>query len=286
MSNASEIYTIIAALNKAEETMDLKKNWKSKDEIQDVFLKMLKTGRNDIIGEIELEVSDNADKINTFLKNKGFSIMLEPFPHDTIGFASILDLIMEWLFVGEKIKIDSKKGEKYDGVRIKKGGVTFFVSTGLGYEQTIACIQTISGDMVFIMVPKKPVEGLDLINMTDTIYKNMDKLPDVYGGLRFPMVDLDITNDMRWLTGLSTINKSNMPAEISQAIQQIKFKMNDKGTRVKSGTAIGITLLATIPKPDLIINEPFIVWVERHNIEMPIMAAYVTEESWKDPGNL
>ncbi len=33
MSKASEVYTIIAALKKAEDTMGLKKNWKPKNEI-------------------------------------------------------------------------------------------------------------------------------------------------------------------------------------------------------------------------------------------------------------
>jgi hypothetical protein len=288
MSTASEVYTITAALKKAEEIMNLKKNWQSKNDTQRRFLKnFLQACRNDNVGEIELEVSDSAEKINTFLEKKGFSIRLQPFPPNTLGFASILDLIVEWLYPGEKVKIDTKNGGKYEGVRIKKEGVSFYESTIHGYEHIIAGIRTKSSDMVFITVPKEPLEGLDLVEMADAISKNMDILPYTYDGVRFPMVDLDITNDIGWLKGMSTLNVRDIPAEVTQAVQQIKIKMNEKGARFQSATAMGITLKCImVPKQDLIIREPFLVWVERHDLEKPLMAAFVTEESWKNPGSL
>lgn len=288
MSKASEIYTIVAVLKQAEETMSLKKDWRYKNEEQKRFLKnFLAVCRSDIIDEIELEISDNAEKINAFLEKKGFSIRLQPFPSNTFGFASVLDLIVEWLIPGEKVKIDAKNGGKYEGVRIKKEGVSFFESTVSGYRYIIACFRTKSGDIVFITVPKGPLEGLDLIEMTDTISNHMDILPGVYDGVRFPMVDLDITNEIGWLRGMSTVNTRNTPAEITQAIQQIKIKMNEKGARFQSATAMAVTLKAVmVPKQDLIIREPFLVWVERPDIEKPLMAAFVTEESWKNPGSL
>lgn len=287
MSKASEVYTITAALKRAEETMDLKKDWKPKNETQRRFLKnFLRVCRKDNVDEIEFEVSDKAEKINTFLEMKGFSIRLQPFPPNTLGFASILDLIVEWLYPGEKIKIDVKNGGRYDGVRIKKEGVSFFESTVHGYRYIIVSILTKSGDTVFITVPKKPLEGLDLLEMVDAIAKNMDTLLDTYDGVRFPMVDLDITNDIGWLKGTTT-KTTEMPADIIQVVQQIKIKMNEKGARFQSATAMAVTLKCImIPKQDLIIREPFLVWVERHDIEKPLMAAFITEESWKNPGNL
>lgn len=288
MSTASEAYTITAALKKAEEVMNLKKDWKSKNEIQRRFLKnFLKVCREDNIDEIEFEVSDKAEKINTFLQMKGFSIRLQPFPPNTLGFASILDLIVEWLCLGEKIKIDAKNGGKYDGVRIKKDGVSFLESTVHGYRYIIAGILTKSGDMVFITVPKEPLEGLGLLEMVDTINKNINTLSNVYDGVRFPMVDLDITNDIMWLKGMSTTNARDTPATVTQAVQQIKIKMNEKGARFQSATAIGVTLKCiNIPKEDLIIRDPFLVWVLRHNCQKPLMVAFITEESWKNPGSL
>ena len=193
MSKASEVYTITAALKRAEEMMNLKKDWQPKNETQRRFLKnFYQLCRKYNVDEIEFEVSDKAEKINTFLEKKGFSIRLQPFPPNTLGFASILDLIVEWLYPGEKVKIDANNGGRYDGVRIKKEGVSFFESTTRGYRHIIACIQTKSGDMVFITVPKESLEGLDLIEMSDTISNNMGTLPGIYDGIRFPMVDLDM----------------------------------------------------------------------------------------------
>lgn len=288
MSKASEVYTITAALKKAEETMNLKNDWKPKNETQRRFLKnFLSVCRKDNVDEIELEVSDNADKINVFLKMKGFSIRLQPFPPNTLGFASILDFIVEWLCIGEKIKIDAKNGGKYDGVRIKKDGVSFLESRVHGYRHIIAGILTKSGDMVFMTVPKEPLEGLDLLEMVGDINRNIGTLPNVYDGVRFPMVDLDITNDIGWLKGMSTINTKGVPTTVTQAVQQIKIKMNEKGARFQSATAISVTLKCiNIPKEDLIIREPFLVWVLRHSCQKPLMAAFITEESWKNPGSL
>lgn len=296
MSKASEIYTITAAIEQAEKTMKLRNDWKPKNEIQKRFLKnFLKVCRGDKVPEIELEVSPEAEKINSFLEKKGFSIRLQPFPPNTVGFASILDLIVEWLYPGEKVKIDAKKGGKYEGVRIKKegGNIFFFESTVHGYKHIIAGLQTKSGDTVFITIPKGPLEGLDLIEMVSTLCEDnigggRHLHPLAYDGIRFPMVDLDITNDIGWLKGMSTTTKvGDMPADMTQAVQQIKIKMNEKGARFQSATAFSMVLMcvANIPH-DLIIDEPFLVWVTRPGLEKPLMAAFVTEENWKNPGNL
>ena len=288
MSNASEIYTMTTAIEQAERMMKLKNDWKPKNEIQKRFLKnFLKVCRGSKIPEIELEVASEAGKINSFLEKKGFSIRVQPFPPYTIGFASILDLIVEWLQLGEKVKIQAKNEGVYDGVRIKKDGASFFESIVNEYRHTIACLKTKSGDLVFITVLKEPLEGLDLMEMAEALSNDKDILPGAYEAVRFPMVDLDIINDIGWLRGMSTNNMTNIPADITQAIQQIKIKINEKGARFQSATAIAVTLMAiSIPRPDLIIREPFLLWVERHNLEKPLMAAFITEESWKNPVSL
>jgi len=296
MSKASEIYTITAAIEQAEETMKLRKDWQPKNEIQKRFLKnFLQACRGDKVPEIELEVSSEAEKINSFLERKGFSIRLQPFPPNTLGFASILDLIVQWLYPGKKVKIDAKNGGTYDGVRIEKkgGNIFFFESTVHGYKHIIAGLRTKSNDTVFITVPKEPLEGLDLIEMAnalceDNIGGRRRLYPLAYDGIRFPMVDLDITNDIGWLEDMSTTTKElDIPVDIIQAVQQIKIKMNEKGARFQSATAMAVMLrcVASIPH-DLIIDEPFLVWVVRPGLEKPLMIAFVTEEDWKNPGNL
>lgn len=286
MSKASEIYTIVGALKKAEEIMHLRKSWKSVNKTQTRFLEFLEVCRKDEVKEIEFEISDRAEVINEFLQKKDFSIRLEPFPANTLGFASVLDIIVEWLHLGEKVLIDAKNGGRYDAVRIKKDGLSFYESTIRGYKHIVACVKTKSGDMVFITVPKEPLEGLDLVELADDISRNMDILPGRYDGIRFPMVDLNIINEIGWLEGLSTTNKLGMPAEIIQAVQQIKIKMNEKGARFQSATAMGITLRSVSVPQDLIIREPFLLWVGRRELEKPLIAAFVTQESWKNPGNL
>jgi hypothetical protein len=38
------------------------------------------------------------------------------------------------------------------------------------------------------------------------------------------------------------------------------------------------------PKPDHVIDRPFLVWFERDGLSRPLFAAYVVEDEWRNPG--
>ena len=267
--------------------MGLNPNWVSTNETQERFIRhFLAACKGVSLKEIELSVSQNANEINEFLASKGFSIRLNPFPPNTVGFASILDLLVQWLQRGKKVDIIALNGKRYDGVQIKSEGVFIYGSTYKGQKHTVACLRTKSGDLVYMAVPMVQAEGLDLLDVARSLTDNVE-YPAPYEGIQFPMVKLDIVNNIDWLLGMETRNQSGTPAVITQAIQQIRIRINEVGAHFESATAMAVTLKGIhIPKPELIIREPFIVWVIRPNVKEPIIAAVVTEENWENPGSL
>lgn len=44
--------------------------------------------------------------------------------------------------------------------------------------------------------------------------------------------------------------------------------------------------MASLPKPDLVIDRPFLCWIERPGIPVPLFLGHITEEDWKSPGSL
>lgn len=130
----------------------------------------------------------------------------------------------------------------------------------------------------------RPGVAADLPTVTDAELV----LHDEYGGVTFPMVSYDQQVDISWLRNLNTTGDDELPAIIAQALQQTRFRMNDIGARVESAVALGMTRSMRIedPKPELIINEPFLCWIRRPNCRLPLFVGYFDTDSWKDPGTL
>jgi hypothetical protein len=140
-------------------------------------------------------------------------------------------------------------------------------------------------------VADSKLEGLDLLEKCKGI---SDKGGESYkwGGLVFPMVDLDQEVDIEFFlemffagTGTKTGDKGYY--KIKQAKQQTKFKMNHIGAKAESAAAFGFAFeCVSMPKPDLVINKPFYAWMTRKGLDVPYFAGYIDTSDWKDPGEL
>ena len=107
-----------------------------------------------------------------------------------------------------------------------------------------------------------------------------------FGGLIFPMVQLNQEVDIKWLLNMNTRGDDGSPAIIAQALQQTKFKMNEVGARAESAVAIHLWKAAVESKPDHIINRPFLIWFERDGLSRPLFVGHITQEDWRNPGSL
>jgi len=100
-----------------------------------------------------------------------------------------------------------------------------------------------------------------------------------FGKLYFPTVDYDEKTDMSWIKGLSYGGHA-----VGQALRQTKIAMDRYGIRVKDAVAMGMALGGSMSiYPDLVIGDPFFLWIERPGMPVPILYAYMDKEHWKDP---
>ncbi len=96
------------------------------------------------------------------------------------------------------------------------------------------------------------------------------------------MVDLVQEVELGWLVGMHT-DDGGAPYVVTYGAQQTKFRMDTRGARVESAAVAGVRFLSATPT-DLVIDRPFFCWIERDGVRTPIMAAYVDQEHWADPG--
>ncbi len=295
MSSTVCVYPQVGAFVTAENVfLGPKREWIPEGEKQAAFVKILEECRGEIpdIPELESMASRNHEDINHFLALKNFDIRLKPFPPPDSeakpwGAASVLDVVVEWLVEGGKRGILNDAGDReFEGVALQDG-VQIFMARGR--SEPIVGITTKSGDVVY-MTMRGPLyfEGLDLLNCVETWSRTKQENYS-YKGVRFPMIDLDEQPDISWLVGLRTYDQEKFLNEVTQALQQTRFKMNEKGARVKSAVAIGgmrSTSVGPPPRPPYVINEPFVLWIERPGLRKPLFVADLTEENFKNPNSL
>lgn len=232
--------------------------------------------------ELRCWASNDHNELNSILKSERFSIELEPFRPGGFGVVSILDVMINWLYQGEKSTINHAiTQQEYPAVYIDTG---FAVYKSTAHQFPVVRIPTKTNDVVWMTIADKPRESFELVEHIQHIAHaiDYDEYPEDYSNIRFPMVDLDQEVDISWLMGMQFPNYF-----IAQAKQQTKFKMNETGARVRSAVAIGIEKTCMpLPRKKCIIDQPFYLWIERPGVKVPVFAGYISEENWKDPQNL
>ena len=239
------------------------------------------------IKEIESIADINHEKINEWLKERGFQIKLGPFGPGGFGVASVLDLLGQWAIKGKKWSVETEEGEYYPGIKMGNYGKKFYrVKDNPDF---IIEIETKDGDLVYLMMSDAVPEGLDILYHIDQIQKEKKEAPFEYDGFIFPKIDLDEETVLEWIIDLQfETPRAPIPFYVvAQALQQTKLKMNELGFRVKSAVAMGI-LAGAAPKrtEPYVINKPFLMWIVRPGLSKPLFMAYLNKDVWKDPENL
>lgn len=292
MSNTTVIYPIVAALVKAEEIIGPERTWHPVNDTQRLFLKeFFEPCRQECssIREIESIASFTADDINRFLRERGFTIELAPLRQTggwkEFGVASVLDLLVEWFKPGTQTTLKAQNRQVYPAAHLGTEVSSFYQTAD--HPHPIARLKTTSNDLVYMTRLDKVSTNFKLLHyvqrLTGSLQPNYD-----YGGIVFPMVDLKQEEDLRWLLDLETTNAENEPVKLTQALQETHLAMNQTGARAKSAVAVGVAVAAAYrpPRPDLLIDGPFLVWFQRPGLSEPLFAGYITEQDWKDPGKL
>jgi hypothetical protein len=287
MSITGTPYPIVAALKAAEDFLGPNREWHSVNDLQAGFLRDQFAHCIDLIDqipEIERIASRDNEIINKFLRERGFSLHVDPIEPLQFGIAGMLDLQVEWMLPGERVAIKTQRWQ-YPGVRLDSEHVQFY--RAVGHPNPIACLSTKSGDRVYMTMLDEPPDANSVAQISGTQFARMEPGGN-FSGLIFPMVDLNQETDISWLAGLHTVNDRNEPCMIARAQQQNRLRMSEIGARAQSAAVMELTFgMVASPPPVHVIDRPFLVWFQRFDDSTPpLFAAYVTEEDWKDPGDI
>ena len=292
MSNTTVVYPIVTALVKAEEIIGPKRTWQAANGEQARFLAEFfvpcrkESGE---IAEIESIAAFQAEEINHFLSKRGFKIKLPPFAHNAkwkeFGVASVLDLLVQWLKLGTATTLKALNGQSYPAAHQGMEVSSFYQGTEHGYP--VAQLKTKSNDVVYMTRLDHALADFELLHYAHQVTSSLKPIHD-YGGVLFPMVDLKQEIDVSWLIGLESTDAEGLPVKIAQALQETHLALNEKGAHAKSAFATTIARASVFmpPKPDLLIDGPFLIWFQRPGLSEPLFVGYMTEEDWKNPGEL
>ncbi|MFW9844739.1 MAG: hypothetical protein ACFFEV_09195 [Candidatus Thorarchaeota archaeon] len=284
------VYPISSAVREAEMFLKQVESITTFNDIQKKFIDEIHAyckGDLSQIKEIESIADIDNEKINMWLKERGFQIKLEPFGPGGFGVASALDLLGEWAIKGKNWSLQTEDGEYYKGIKMNNYGKKFYRLKD--NQNFIIEIETRNGDLVYLLMADAVPAGLDLLDHIEYIQKEMEIAPFDYEGFIFPKIDLDEEIVLEWILNLRFETPRGVEPyyTIAQAIQQTKLKMNEIGFRVKSAVAMGI-LAGAAPKrtEPYVINRPFLMWIVRPGLSKPLFIAYLNKDVWKDPENL
>lgn len=280
MSNTATIYTLTAALNQVEVFLGTNLTWHASSTAQSRLLSdYFATARHEPpLPDIESIAAHNEEPINAFLRDRDFTIQLLPFTAPDIGVASVLDLTVSWFTPGKQVPLHTAQDTIVSGVHLKEH-VTFY--TAPDHPEPLVALATQSEDTVWLTMLADSLDGFDLLERAMTLRRTASLADGME--VIFPMVDLDREVDLSWLLGLSATHQDALVGVISQALQQTKLKLDERGAHVKDAVAIVLTRgLSARPRPYLI-DRPFLIWIERPGYQYPLFAGYITEEHWRNP---
>ncbi len=259
-------------------------SWTARNSTQERFLRIFDVCKRDVdhISEIESEVGvGTVDPVNTFLRRKNLDIQLRPISPQELVVASVLDFLVEWLHEGQPSTLLHDVKE-YPAVLLNRGVRVFMVNT---FPHPVATITSHTNDIVFMTIlSEQPTSAFEVFERARTLVEKhaSAKAAWTFKGVKFPMIDLDVQPDIAWLIGMRANGWW-----IGQALQQTKLKLNERGAHVTEAVAVTAKVSVHVQAAQpLLIDQPFLLVVQRPGLTRPLFSAFLAEDCWKDPGRL
>lgn len=234
---------------------------------------------------LKAHISWKAAPVNDWFKKNGFKIELRQQANpDTFYVGSIYEQLVRWAFEGRRFPLKAANGQEYrDAVKMEMG-VSFYEAKNT--SEGIARIVTKNpNDFAYMVKLSKPsTEPFGLLKQAQEFEQQLEPSHS-FGGLQFPMVHIDHSVSLDWLVNFWTQRDSGQKASVSEAKQQSILKINEKGALARSGAGVSMTL-ESMPMPPLVMDSQFLFWISRVGMPLPMFAACVHPDDWKNPGEL
>lgn len=277
-------WPITGCLNAAEGILGPDRVWGAVNDLQTRFLDHHFAHTRGIdLDVVESTVSRSEREIMAWLAKRGFEIQLNPCGPTGFIAASVLDVLLEWLEHSTTADtIIGANHRRYEAVKMKLRAVRFFSAS----TQLIVQVQTNdpSTQVYMTMLEHPPLDEFEIINLARQF--NATKVPsqEQYSGVTFPMIHFEEKRNLDWLIGLYTHNQNGLIMSIDEAIQMNRLRMNHEGVRAQSAAVV--TMRSFSPQVPLLIDRPFLFWIQRDGVAEPLYTAWLGYDAWKNPGGL
>ena len=237
-------------------------------------------------GELDTLATEDAFEMMKFFTERGFTFDISPYGDGNFGLGAVLKLAMKWFVKADPFQIRTND-RNFEGVKLNEedNPVAFFDT--LGHHSPIAEIKVQNGDSIFVTKFGGEVED-KVFGLTKAAQSlSARKKPNYdFESVSVPMLNLDLTTDLDWLIG-TRVTAGDRPFVCNDATQQNRLRLNRDGALAESATHMGFECLSiSIPKQNLILDEPFLFWVERDGLPEPAFTAFVAEDVWENPGEI
>jgi len=295
MSLTFSPYAVIASLVKAEDFLGQDRKWEPGGECttkQFFFLtKYFYRGAIHALGipEIEATASTEPQVINQFFHEHGLDLSMGPIEPGSFAIASIMDAFAQWMKPATPTTIVTKGDNRFEAMHHNEG-LFVKICNVKDDPHPAVCIMTSDPNLrVWVKIGDDPTNEFNLLRQVLIASNGIerDNHPEDLSGVILPMVDLNHLPDLDWLIGLNTTDVHGIPFKIVQVMADDRLRMNLEGIRAQAAVAIKIAIAGVGDKPKpYVIDQPFYLWIERNGLNMPLFTAYVTEEHWRNPGDL
>ncbi len=288
-SQACSVLDIASAFEAAErgDFLGPNRSWNSINPHQAEFFRIFGSIRHLIPqlmadGLIDHEISWDAPVVNKWLARKGFPMELtDQHNPDYFYVGSVYRQLIKWLVPGTALDLVATNGRTYPGALLESG-LSFYESR----QGLVAAVATEGNDVAYFMRMAYPDPGpFGLMKNAMAIQKQLTPVYK-YGELLFPMVDLEVTTDVNWLVGANTVSQSGKNAKVAQAIQMSRLKLNQFAGLAESGFAMSMLMEAAFIRERMVINSPFLFWIDRPGVPIPMFTAWIKPDAWKNPGEI
>lgn len=231
------------------------------------------------IDELESVADDDYEAVNAWLQERDFGIQLPPTSDSNVfAVASVLNVLLKWLHKGTLTSITGTDNTTYIGAHVKSGVVVSHAPAL--HPHPVVRVSTQSGDTVCMSMIDDAPKGFEGLFLKAADLERIKATSHSYKGVCFPMIDLDMHPDISWIEGMQVGGDYS----IACAVQQTRFRMNEEGAKTES-VAATTNCLGAVARPH-IIDQPFLLWIQRDGMQFPIFAALLCEDVWREPASL
>lgn len=227
----------------------------------------------DKMAEIKSNATTSAADHVAWLRAEGWDAQVTQGGPLDLFLAATLNVVAKWKEIGRAYKDGT-----VDRVLLKSGAYTSPRQAGQAHVVEVIT-QHPSFNFCFLQVDAAPESAAELLEIAIdmTSRRAVEKVH-----LDFPMVDLTVRDDARYMIGLHS-----GPNVVTQAAEQFRLELNEVGGRASAAAEVAVT--RSLGPRTIKIDGPFIVAVNRNgapnDVDKVAFAAYVDQTAWKRPAD-